>query len=64
MKGNGIEEEAEEVDPDELQDVVYDYDQTQALVERADDYLLGRNRALLSITGPEEEPSSIMPSGV
>lgn len=38
-KRGGIKEEDDEEDSEELQDVVYDYAQTQFLLEEADDFL-------------------------
>lgn len=50
--GKKIEEEEEEADSDELQDVVYDYEQTQAMMEAADDFL---HQPLLSLPAPGDD---------
>jgi hypothetical protein len=49
-----VVDEDDENDSDELQDVVYDYEQNQALMEMADDYL---QQPLLSLP-PIPENSS------
>ena len=48
-------DEDDSVDSDELNDVVYDYDQQVALMEMADDYL---SKPLLSLPPIEEDSKS------
>ena len=52
QSGKKIEEEEEDADSDELQDVVYDYEQTQAMMDAADDFL---HQPLLSLPAPGDD---------